>query len=106
MSRRQRDSTSVRQRGCPWSVRVSWKSISKRGSENKGFVLTVKPPLVHEGHDLTENPLAIFPRHLLRTQEYTEVLEMARFHRLAIIPYSASRRVLESTEFGVSLTHK
>ena len=105
VSRRQRESTSVRQRGCSWSVRVSWKSISKRGSKNKAFILIIKS-LTHEDHDLTENPLTVFPRYLVETQEYREVLETARYYRLAIIPYSASRRVLESTEFGISLTHK
>ena len=81
-------------------------SIGKRGSGEKGFILTAKPPLIHKGHNLTENPLAVFPRHLAETQEYRGVLETARYHRLAVIPYSASRRVLESTEFGISLTHK
>ena len=105
VSKRQRESTSVRQRGCNWSVRVSWKSIGKRGSSEKGFVLTIKS-LNHEGHDLTENPLAVYSRHMTETKEYREVLQTASRHRIAVIPYSASRRVLEATKFGISLTYK
>ena len=64
-----------------------------RSSGNKGFVLTAKPPLVHDGHDLTETLLAAFQWHLADTHERKEILETARHHRLAVVPYSASRRV-------------
>jgi len=40
-SRRQREGTIVGQLDCHWSVRVTYKDIGKRGSGNKGFVMTV-----------------------------------------------------------------
>lgn len=59
-------------------------------------------PLIHDDHDLTEILLAVFPRHLVGTRDYKEVLNTARYYRLAVIPCSTSRRVLKSTEFGES----
>ena len=50
--------------------------------------------------------MAVFPRHLAETKEHREVLAAARFHRIAVILYSASRRVLELTEFSITLTYK
>ena len=101
---RQRDLTHVRGTGCGWSCRVSFKSIGKRGASEKGFVLTVKS-LEYSGHPLSENPL-IFPKHRERLEEFQAAKAQARAHRINTIPYSASRRVLDSEEFGVLLTSK
>ena len=104
-SNRQRNLTSVRQTGCQWCCKVSYKSIGKRGSGKKGYILTVKC-LDHHGHELVDNPL-IFQRHKERLEEYQALKTQARAHRISIIPYSVSRRVLESAdEFGLKLTSR
>ena len=103
-SRRKRERTTVRQTGCNWRCRVSFKSIDRGGE--KGWVLTVLS-LEHEGHELTENPLAVYPRFMNDLPDFQEIRAAATSHRIAIIPYSASRRVLESSsEFGLNLRSK
>ena len=102
VSQRRRDMTVVRQAGCEWFVRVSYMTIGKRGSGVKGWVLKVKC-LDHSGHELSENPLS-FHRHRQRLEEYQKAAAQARQHRSQIIPYLVSRRVLESEEFGITLT--
>ena len=65
---RQCKNTLVGQTSCKWSARVSWKDIGKRGSREKGFVLTVTY-LDHYGHTLIDNPLSI-PVHLCSLDKY------------------------------------
>ena len=65
---RQRENTLVSQTGCKWSARVSWKDIGKRGSGEKGFVLTIIC-LNYYGYALIDNPLSI-PTHLRSLDEY------------------------------------
>jgi hypothetical protein len=101
---RQRENTLVNQTGCKWSARVSWKDIGIRGSGDKGFVLTVIY-LDHYGHTLIDNPLSI-PAHLRSLDEYQAAKDTARKHRMAVIPYSESRRVLEVEEFGLAISAK
>ena len=60
ISKRKRESTVVRQTGCNWRVRVSWKRPN-RNSDEKAFILTVSS-LNHEGHSLSEDPLTVYPR--------------------------------------------
>jgi hypothetical protein len=99
---RQRENTLVGQAGCKWSVRISWKDIGKRGSGEKGFVLTVIC-LDHHDHALIDNPLSI-PTHLRSLDEYQTAIATARKHRIAVILYSESRRVLEADEFGLAIS--
>jgi len=69
----------------------------------KGFVLTVTC-LDHHGHTLIDNPLSI-PAHLHSLEEYQAAKNTARKHRMAVIPYSESRRrVLEAEEFGLTIS--
>ena len=98
----QRENTLVSQTDCKWSVRVSWKNKGIRGSEEKGFILTVIC-LNHHGHALIDNPLSI-PAHLHSLDEYQTTKNTARKHRIAMIPYSESRRVLEAEEFGLAIS--
>ena len=96
-TKRQREGTSVGQLACDWAVRVSWKDVGRRGSGTKAFVMSAN--CLEHSHKLTINPLS-FPRHrqaLVRT---------ARKHRIAVISYSASRRVLEAEELGLVLTSR
>ena len=76
-----------------------YKQASFRG---KGFVLTVTC-LDHHGHTLIDNPLSI-PAHLHSLEEYQAAKNTARKHRMAVIPYSESRRVLEAEEFGLTIS--
>ena len=46
----------------------------------------------------------MYPRHLENIKEYQEIKTLATSYRIAVIPYLASRRVLESHEFGIHLT--
>ena len=103
VSRRQRN-TAVHQSGCKWRVSVSFKSIGKRGGSEKAYILGIRS-IEHLGHSLSENPL-IFPGHRSRLEEFKRLKEQARNHRLTIIPYSISRRVLKSKEIGLTLTLK
>jgi hypothetical protein len=68
-SKRQRSGTSVGQLACPWAVRVSWKSVGRRGSGTKAFVMTVN--CLDHSHSLATNPLS-FPRHRHSLDEYQE----------------------------------
>ena len=56
VSQRKREATSVGQSNCPWTVYVSWKSVGKRNSGIKSFILTVNT-FEHKGHPLTDDPL-------------------------------------------------
>jgi hypothetical protein len=67
-SRRKRDATSVRQLQCTWSAICSFKSISKRGLGERGFVLTVQCD-IYEGHELAEDPFT-FPSHLKSFEKF------------------------------------
>ena len=105
ISDRKREATVVRQTDCKWSCRVSFKPISRKDKNTRKWILTVNS-LNHHGHYCTESPLAVYPRHLARTEEFKQAKATATQHREAIIAYSASRRVLESNEYGVTLTSK
>jgi hypothetical protein len=100
-SHRKREATSVRRGGCEWCCKVSYKSVGRRGSGEKGWVLTIKS--LEHSHPLSSNPLE-FPRQRARLEEFQAALAQARAHRTAVIPYSVSRRVLESSDYGVILT--
>ena len=103
ISQRERENTAVSQSNCHWEARVSYKSIGKRNSGVKGFVLTVKS-LLHEGHQLTDDPL-LFPINMRSLSEYQMLRTIATQHRQAIVSYQTSRRVIESMEeFGINLT--
>jgi hypothetical protein len=66
-SERQREGITVSQLNCQWSMRVTWKDISKRGSGNKAFILTVKSD--DHVYSLSINPLS-FPRHRQALDEW------------------------------------
>lgn len=100
-SRRQRELTLIGQLTCQWSVRVTGKDIDVRGSGNKGFVMTVT--CLDHVHELSSNPLS-FPRHRQSLEEWQALILTARKHCEAVIPYSGSRRVLESEKFGIIIS--
>ena len=104
VSKRKREGTAVRQTGCNWRVRVSWKRLD-RNSDEKAFILTVSS-LDHEGHSLYDDSLIVYPRQMAQLEEFQQIKLAAIYHRTTIIPYSASRRVLEAEEFGLNLTSK
>src|SRR5947207_13787069 len=58
--------------------------------------------LLHS-YDLTNNPLS-FPRHRQALDEYQALIRTTRKHRIAVILYSESRRVLKAEELGLVLT--
>jgi hypothetical protein len=72
ISKRQRGETNVRQTRCEWAASVSFKSVGKRNSGVKGWVLEVKNDL-HFGHELLDDPLAL-TEHLKRLPEFQAVL--------------------------------
>ena len=103
ISQRKREATSVGQSDCPWEAYVSWKSVGKRNSGIKSFILTINT-LEHKGHPLTDDPL-MFPLNMSSLSEFQALKTIATQHRQAIISYSNSRRVLEALdEFGINLT--
>lgn len=103
VSRRQRDNTTVRQKGCQWSAYCSYKDIGKRGSGIKGYCLVIKES--SHSHDLVANSL-MFPDNQKLIPQYQELLGLAARHRQAVISYSQSRRILEQENFGVFLSSK
>jgi len=98
--------TVVRQTGCPWACRVSYKNVGKRGSGERGYILTVKSVSHDNTHPLASNPL-VYQRHRERLIEYQTIKAQAQAHRVSVLPYSLSRRVLDSVDSsGLSLTRK
>ena len=81
-------------------MRISWKDIGKRGSDNKVFIITINSLLY--SYYLADNPL-LFPRHRQALDEYQALIRTARKHRIAVILYSESRRVLEAEELRLIL---
>lgn len=61
-----RDVTVVRQTDCPWVCKLSYKSIGKRGSGEKGLILTIKSLSHGDTHPLASNPL-VYQRHVCQT---------------------------------------
>ena len=100
-STRQRNNTLVGQLSCEWVMRCTWKDIRKRGSGNKGLVLSIIKS--SHSHPLSDDPL-VYPSHKQSTAEYREQLVQTRVYREKIIPYSISRRVLEDEEYGLMIT--
>jgi hypothetical protein len=62
----------VRQLRCLWSALCSFRSIGKRGSEEKGCVLTMQNT-THEGHQLADDSFAL-----------SEPNELQEAYRLAV----------------------
>src|SRR5437764_1047237 len=103
-SRRKRDATNVRQLDCPWAALCSYKSVGKRGSGIKAFILTVQ----NSEHScaLTDDPLSVFPAHLKATEEWQTARYMAKKHREQVLPYSDSRRLIDAEKLGLILSSK
>jgi hypothetical protein len=103
-SRCQRDVTNVRQLQCPWSALCSFRSIGKRGSGEKGYVLTMQNA-THHGHQLVDDPFT-FTAHLKSSEEFQEAQRQAKKHRKQVLPYSISRRLIDAEELGVVLSFR
>jgi hypothetical protein len=103
ISKRQREDTLVTQLGCLWSVRCNWKDIGRRGSGQKGFVISVN--CLNHVRLLIGNPL-FFSRYRHALKEYQDLIGTARKHRKAVIPYFKSRRVLESKDFNITISFR
>jgi hypothetical protein len=103
-SRRQRGSTNVQQLDCQWEGLCSFKFIGKRGSSEKGYVLMIKNSI----HTCTfaADPLSVFPAHLKTTEEWKGAAVMAKKHREQVLPYSASRRLIDAESFGLVLSSR
>jgi hypothetical protein len=67
-SRLQRNTINVRQLDCPWACLCSFKSVGKRGSGIKTFILTVQNN-VHSC-TFTDEPLGVFLAHPKATEEW------------------------------------
>jgi hypothetical protein len=102
-SDRQRDNTIVDQLSCEWAVRCTYKSVGKRGSDEKGWVLSINWD--SHSHSLRADPLT-YISHRQSTTEFREQLVNTTTHCQKIIPYSTSRRVLEDEEYGLMITAK
>src|SRR5271163_3046220 len=75
VSRRKKEVTNVRQLGCEWSALCSFKDIGRRGSGDKGYVLTIQCE-DHAGHQLVDDPFQ-FPAHLKESDEYQAALQQS-----------------------------
>jgi hypothetical protein len=97
-SRRQRENTNVGQLDCKWEGLCSFKDLGKRGSGNKGYILTMK--CVFHNHELADDPFQ-FSAHLKSSKEYVEDLCQSKKHREQVLPYSDSRRLIDAEDLGV-----
>jgi len=102
VSRRKKEVTNVRQLGCEWSALCSFKDIGRRGSGDKGYILTIQCE-DHTGHQLADDPFQ-FPAHLKTSDEYQTALQQAVKHREQVLPYSVSRRLIDAEDLGVVLS--
>ena len=102
-SKRQRGATNVRQLQCPWAALCSYKDIGKRGSGNKGYILTMQD----DTHSCTaaDDPFE-FPAHLKTSEEFKEALHQAKKHRQQVLSYSESRRLIDAEDFGVVVSSR
>ena len=95
-TRRQRESTNINARDCPYFVYLSYKQIGQRGTREYGLVLGVKNNA--HSHTMAVNPL-IYSEHRRSIPGYGPALELGKSLRSAYISYSAARRVLEQAGF-------
>jgi hypothetical protein len=68
ISKRQRDAINVRQLNCLWACLCSFKSVGKRGSGIKAFILIVQNSA--HSYTFTDDPLSVFPMHLKAIKEW------------------------------------
>ena len=80
-----------------WSIR----SVGKRGSGQAAGQLGITRDT--HNHVLAPNPF-IYKVHQKATSQYKQAVDLALRHRLAYQPYSAMRRVLDSS--GLSIDRK
>jgi len=93
-SRRKRDATNVRQLDCPWAVLCSYKSVGKRGSGIKVFILTVQNS--EHSYAFTNDSLSVFPAHLKGTEEWQTVKYITKKYRKQVLPYSDNQRLIDA----------
>jgi hypothetical protein len=101
VSNRQKEKTSQNARGCDWEMYWSVRSVGKRGSGQVAGQLGITRDA--HNHVLAPNPF-IYKVHQKATSQYKEAVNLALGHRLAHQPYSAMRRVLDSS--GLSIDRK
>jgi hypothetical protein len=83
---------------------LSIKDIGKKGSGNKGYVLTVKCG-THNGHELVDDSFQL-PGHLKSSDEYMEAIRQAKKHRQQVLPCSDGRRLIDVEEPSVIVSAK
>jgi hypothetical protein len=107
ISQRQRD-TYYKKKDCLWLCYCSFKAVS-RGTETREWVLTVKQ-LLHLSTDGIKHPMHTNPFfykvHQKATEEYQQLVAAGKQFRIAIIPYSTTRRVLKQEDYGMTLPAK
>jgi hypothetical protein len=101
VSKRQKENTSKQARGCPWEMYWSVRSVGKIGSGQTAGQLSITKAT--HNHILAPNPF-IYKVHQKATPQYQTAVKFALGHRFAHQPYSAIRRVLESS--GLSIDRK
>ena len=103
ISKRQRGVTHTKQKGCKWYAYCSLKNVNKQNSGIKGFCLVVKE--LSHSHHVVNNPLMYTVNQDL-IPEFRQLVVAAIKHRINIIPYSQSRRILDSDDLGLFLSAK
>jgi len=98
VSKRQRDSTSKQARDCPWEIYWSLRSVGKRGSGEVTGQLGISKAT--HNHILSPNPF-IYKVYQKATYQYQDAVKLALGHRLAYQPYSAMRRVLDTSGLSI-----
>jgi hypothetical protein len=101
LSRRKKEATSANTKDCTWEMYWSVRSVGKRGSGVLAGQLGITRDVYN--HILAPNPF-IYKVHQKATPQYHQAVGLALGHRLAHQPYSAMRRVLETS--GLRLDRK
>ena len=103
ISERQRGATHTKQKECKWYAYCSFKNIGKKTSGIKGYCLIVRE--LSHSHRLVDNPL-IYTENANLVSEYHQLVTTAIKHRINVVPYSQSRRILDSEDLGLFLSAK
>jgi hypothetical protein len=76
-SRRQRENTNIGQLNYKWEGLYSFKELGKKGTSNKGYILTIK--CISHSYKLADN-LFQFSVYLKSSEEYIKAVRQAKKH--------------------------
>ena len=100
LTNRKRNGHVQQKLDCQWMCLLSYKTISRRALTEKAYYLTVKRD--DHTHEIHVNPFA-YRIHLKQTTEFKQLTAKALNARIASVPYSVERRVLDRDDLGLTI---